>query len=136
MTSKELHKQKIVPLRIELQKLEEEYKELFRKECGEKIKEKASCENCAYSCVIRSTEHNCCMGGRCTCCNDWCYTWIPENNVSRFLREHYHYDDDMFRRLENIFGCGFLKRCEKPENANTVLDLLQKISKFDGKLEG
>ena len=35
MMSKELHTQKIVPLRLELQKLEAEYREQYRKECGE-----------------------------------------------------------------------------------------------------
>lgn len=42
VTAKELHTQKIIPLRLELQRLEQEYRELYRKECGEKIGEQAS----------------------------------------------------------------------------------------------
>ena len=136
MTAKELHEQKIVPLRIELQRLEREYKELYRKECGEKIGARASCRNCAYSCVLNIDDHNHCMGGKCTCCNDWCYTWAPENEVSKFLRANYHYDDDMFYRLEDIFGDGFLKKCNDPKKVEIVMDMLQRIALFDGKDNG
>lgn len=37
MTLKELHKQKIIPLRMELERLEQEYRKLYRQECGAKI---------------------------------------------------------------------------------------------------
>ena len=136
MTAKELYEQKIVPLRMELQKLEREYKELYQKECGEKIGARASCRNCAYSCVQNIGDHNFCMGGKCTCCYDWCYTWIPENEVSKFLRANYHYKDDMFYRLEDIFGDGFLKKCNDPKKVEIVMDMLQRIALFDGKMEG
>ena len=135
MTSKELHEQKIVPLRMELQKLESEYRELYRKECGEKIGARACCSNCAYSCVMLIGDHNHCMGGKCTCCNSWCYTWTPENEVSKFLRANHHYDDDVFYRLEDIFGDGFLKKCDDPKKVDIVMDMLQRISLFDGKFE-
>ena len=135
MTAKELHEQKIIPLRIELEQLENEYRELYRKECGEKIGEKASCKNCALSCILDITDHNCCMGGKCTCCNDWCYNWIPENEVSKFLRKNYHYDSSMFYRIEDIFGGNFLKKCEKSKNVAIVTEMLELIATFDGKLE-
>lgn len=135
MTSKELHEQKIIPLRTELRRLEDEYRELYRKECGEKIGEKANCNNCAFSCVLDINDHNCCMGGRCTCCNNWCYTWTPENEVSKFLRKNYHYDSSMFYRLENIFDDDFLKKCDNPKNVAIVMEMLESIAKFDGKLE-
>lgn len=135
MTSKELHKQKILPLRMELSRLEDEYKKLYHKECGEKIGEIANCDNCAYSCVLDITDHNECMGGKCTCCNGWCYTWMPENEVSKFLRKNYQYDSSKFYRLEKIFGSDFLKKCDNPENAAIVMEMLELVAKFDGKLE-
>jgi hypothetical protein len=136
VTAKELHEQKIIPLRMELQNLEKEYRELYRKECGEKIGEQASCKNCALSCIISVSDHNCCMGGKCTCCNSWCFYWTPENDVSKFLRKNYHYDDEMSYRLEDIFGHGFLKECNTPQKVNTVMEMLQLIAKFDGKVGG
>ena len=136
MTSAELHKEKIVPLRMELNRLEKEYEKLVRKECGDRIGEAASCNNCAFSCVIDSGyDHNCCMGGKCTCCNSWCYNWIPENEVSKFIREHYHYDEHTFYRFEDIFGDGFLKKCDNPQNVAIVMEMLEMIAKFDGNLE-
>ena len=136
MTAKELHEQKIVPLRLELKRLEDEYRNLFRKECGEKIGEKASCRNCAMSCIISVSDHNGCMGGKCTCCNDWCYSWTPENDVSRFLRKNYHYDGSMFYRLDDIFGDDFLRKCDTPEKASVVMEMLQLLARFDGKIKG
>lgn len=135
MTAKELHEQKIIPLRMELRRLEDEYKELYRKECGEKIGEKADCSNCAFSCILSIDDHNCCMGGKCTCCNSWCYTWTPENEVSKFLRKHYHYDSSLFYRLEDIFGSDFLKECDNPKRVATVMEMLELIAKFDEKME-
>lgn len=134
MTAKELHEQKILPLRMELKRLEDEYRELYRKECGEKIGETARCRNCAMSCIISvGNYHNYCMGGKCTCCNDWCYGWTPENDVSRFLRENYYYDDKLASRLEDLFGSDFLKECATPEKAKVVMEALNLIVRFDGK---
>ena len=74
------------------------------------------------------------MGGKCTCCNSWCYTWAPENGVSKFLRENYHYNSSMFYRLNDIFGIGFLKECDDSK-VEIVMEMLKSIAKFDGKLE-
>ena len=136
MTSQELHEQKIIPLRMELNRLEKEYKELVRKECSEKIGERARCNNCAMSCIILLNDHNHCMGDKCTCWNDWCYNWTPENDVSKFLREKYHYDDSLFCRLDDLFGSGFLRECDDPQKASVVMEMLQLIAKFDGKVDG
>lgn len=130
MTANELHTQKIVPLRMELNKLEEEYRELYRKECAEKIGvERADCSNCAYSCVLHITDHNCCMGNKCTCCHNWCYTWMPENEVSAYLRKHYPCDHEMYYRLEDVFGDDFLK-CDNVELIMEMLTLIDKIDNY------
>ena len=136
MTSKELHKQKIIPLRMKLERLEQEYRKLYRQECGAKIGETAKCSNCAFSCIISVNDHNVCMGGKCICCNNWCYEWIPENAVSKFLRENYHYDYSLFYRLESLFGDNFLKKCDSKEQTNAVMDMLQIVARFDGKATG
>jgi hypothetical protein len=129
MTSTELHKQKIIPLRKELNKLEEEYKKLYRKECAEKIgAERADCSNCAYSCVLEITDHNCCMGGSCTCCHSFCYKWMSENKISAYLREHHEYDSEVYYRLEDTFGEDFLK-CDNVELVIEMLELIDKINK-------
>lgn len=135
MTAKELHEQKIIPLREELRKLEVEYRKLYREECGEGIGEKANCDNCAFSCILSIGDHNYCMGGECTCCNSWCYTWTPENEISKFLRNNYHYDSSIFYRLDNMFGSDFLKKCNNSKNVAIVMEMLELIAKFDGKIK-
>lgn len=127
MTAKELHTQKIIPLRVELSRLEKEYENLYRKECAEKIGVKrVDCSNCAYSCIIHVTDHNQCMGDNCTCCHDWCYRWIPENKVSAYLRQYHPYDSEIYYRLENTFGDDLLK-CDNIELLMETLELIDKI---------
>ena len=109
MTSKELHVKRIIPARDEVSRLERKYKELFRKEKAEEAGVKvANCGNCAYSCVLEIDDHNGCLGGRCTCCNDWCYKWMPETPVSAWLRQNKHYDDFLIYKLKDLFGDDFL----------------------------
>ena len=109
MTAKELHVKRIIPARDEVSRLERKYKELFRKEQAEEAGVNvAHCGNCAYSCVLSITDHNQCLGGRCTCCNTWCYKWMKETPVSAWLRQYNHYDDDLIYKLQELFGDDFL----------------------------
>lgn len=132
MTAKELHATKIVPLRQELSRLEDEYFELYRKECAEKIGAKsANCSNCACSCVLSIGDHNHCLGGKCTCCHSFCYDWMPETKVSAWLREGHHYDDDVIYRLEDMFGDDFLKL----DDVDLVLRAIQLMEEIKEKAE-
>ena len=127
MTSKELHQQKIIPARMEVKRLEEEYRLLYREECKEQNGGKpANCDNCAYSCVLSISDHNECMGGKCTCCQGWCYRWIPETEVSAFLRANYPYNTEVYQGLEWLFGDNFLKEADM-EVVKEALVLIQKV---------
>ena len=130
MTSKELHINTIIPLREQLRKAEEEYYELYRKEKAEENGLKiANCDNCAYSCVLHIDYHNECLGGKCTCCNSFCYTWMPETKVSAWLRENHEYDNDLVYRLEKMFGDDFLK-CE---DVNLIMRAIQLMEEIEEK---
>ena len=128
-----------MPVSNELNKLNQEYRELYRDECSEfwiiintKIGELATCGNCANSCIIESDSgHNACLIGKCTCCNDWCFSWTPENDVSKHLRENFHYSDDVGYNLEKLFGSNFLKRCDSPEKSEIVMEALKLMARFD-----
>ena len=103
MTSKELHINTILPLRKQLSEAEAEYARLYRKECAENNGlENAHCGNCAYSCVLDITDHNECLGGKCTCCHCFCYGWMPENKVSAWLRENHHYDRIIYQQGKDV----------------------------------
>lgn len=135
LSAKALHETVIVPLKMELQRLEGEYRERFRQECGEKISGTASCDNCAYSCIIEVGDHNVCMGGGCTCCKRWCYSWIPENEVSKFLRQTYPHDAAKYWSLEHVFGADFLRECGDPKRVKPVLEMLRLLGEYSGKFD-
>ena len=136
MNADEFYDQKIVPMRAELNKREAEYKVLYRKECGEKIGKEANCDNCAFSCILDIGDyHNYCMDGKCTCCHDWCYSWIPENEISKFFRKNYHYEVSIFNRFQKLFGDNFLEKCNNPDNVAKVMTALSLVAEFDGTLE-
>ncbi len=71
-------------------------------------------------------DHNCCLGGRCTCCNTFCYKWMPETKVSAYLREHHKYDEEVVWKLEKMFGDDFLK-CDDIDLVMQALELMDKI---------
>lgn len=130
MTADEFHKKRIIPLRSELRTLELEYR---RRWASDKAKEagvnRINCDNCARSCVLRISDHNECLGNSCTCCHDWCYKWMPENEVSKYLREHHKYDDHLIYKLEDFFGDDLLE-CD---NVELLLDAIKLIDKMDAE---
>ena len=127
MTSKELHVNTIIPLRKQLSKAEEEYYKLYRKEKAEENGlKRADCDNCAYSCVLYITDHNECLGDKCTCCNSFCYKWMPETKVSAWLRENHEYDIDLVGRLKKMFGCDFLK-CDDVDLIMKAIKLMEEV---------
>ena len=127
MTANELHVKRIVPARQEVSLLEKKYQKLYRQERAEENGLKlANCDNCAYSCVLCIDDHNGCLGGKCTCCHDFCYKWMPETKVSAWLREHREYDEHLVYRLKNMFGDDFLK-CDDVDMILRALQLMDEI---------
>ena len=110
MTADEFHVKRVVPARQEVRLLEQEWSRRNRAEKAAKAGvDKCTCDNCAYSCVLMISDHNECLGGRCTCCNDYCYMWTSETPVSAWLRRNAKYDEQLVHRLEDVFGDDFIK---------------------------
>ena len=110
MTADEFHVKRVVPARQEVRLLEREWDRRNRAEKAKKAGvDKCTCDNCAYSCVLMIDDHNSCLGGRCTCCNDYCYMWMPETPVSAWLRQNAKYNECLVHRLEEVFGDDFLE---------------------------
>ena len=127
MTAHEFHVNKIIPLREELSRLEKEWEKINRKEKAEAAGlDIASCDNCAYSSVLMISDHNECLGGYCTCCHDYCYKWMPDNEVSKYLREHHHYDEFTVFKLQKVFGDDILK-CNNVELVMKALQLMDEM---------
>ena len=110
MTTDEFLVKRVVPARHELQLLEKELDRRNRAEKAAKAEvDKCTCDNCAYSCVLMIDDHNGCLGGKCTCCNDYCYKWMAETPVSAWLRQNKPYSEWLVHRLEDMFGDDFLE---------------------------
>ena len=127
MTADEFHIRRVVPARQEVQLLEREWDKRNRAEKAKKAGvDKCTCGNCAYSCVLMISDHNECLGGRCTCCNDYCYMWMPETPISEWLRQNAKYDEGLVHRLEDVFGDDFLK-CDDVELIKQGLEWMKEV---------
>lgn len=130
MTAKEFYVEKIVPLRNEINELENEYEEIFLKEKAvENGLDRCTCDNCAFSCSLDIGEHNECLKGHCTCCYYGCLAWKPETELSKYIRQNYHYYPVEMMRLTNLFGKGFVAETNptKVELIKQALDLMEKM---------
>ena len=127
MTANEFHIKRVIPMRQELQLLEKEWEKRNRKEKAEAAGlNVANCNNCAYSCVLMIDDHNQCLGGRCTCCNDYCYKWMPDTQVSAWLRKNKPYSEYLIHKLEDVFGSDFLE-CGDVELIKQGLEWMKEV---------
>ena len=127
MTADEFHIKRVVPARQEVRLLENEWNRRNRAEKAAKAGvDKCTCDNCAYSCVLMIDDHNGCLGGKCTCCNDYCYMWMPETPISAWLRQNAKYNEWLVHRLESVFGDDFLK-CGDVELIKQGLEWMKEV---------
>ena len=127
MTADEFHNKRVIPARQEVRLLEREWDKRNRAEKAAKAGvDKCTCDNCAYSCVLIIDDHNGCLGGKCTCCNDYCYMWMPETPISAWLRQNAKHDEWLVHRLESVFGDDFLK-CGDVELIKQGLEWMKEV---------
>lgn len=136
MTADEFHIKRVVPARQEVRLLEKEWDKRNRAEKAAKAGvDKCTCDNCARSCVLLIDDHNGCLGGKCTCCNDYCYQWLAETPVSAWLRQNAHYDEWLVHRLEDVFGDDFLE-CGDVELIKQGLEWMKTVEDKTKKMKG
>ena len=62
------------------------------------------CDKCAYSCSVMTGDyHTYCYKNRCILCVEKCHEYMPENELSKFIRAHYHYKDSIVDTLNDLF---------------------------------
>lgn len=63
------------------------------------------CGNCAYSCCVYVGD-SCtdCTKYKCIWCNNYCDEYKPENELSKYIRDNHHYDENMLYNLNCLFG--------------------------------
>lgn len=90
------------------------------------------CKNCAYSCCIDVGDyHNSCVNGMCILCSGRCVNYIPENELSAYIRKHHYYDNHMVDTLDELFDVSDIMR--KPELHQKALEILRVRDKKENK---
>lgn len=82
------------------------------------------CSNCAYSCcVLVGYDHTFCAKDKCILCHKYCYEYIPENELSKYIRDNHHYDELMLDTLNDLLGIDDIMH--HPELHQTTLEILK-----------
>lgn len=87
-----------------LQQKRNELKRAKESNLKEQYGEDFGCHNCAYGCCVyvgdRCTD---CTKNKCIHCNHYCDEYMPENELSAYIREYHFYEDNMVDTLNNLF---------------------------------
>ena len=112
----------------QLQQKRKEYAEAKESNLKEQFGENFGCENCAYSCCLNVGDHcTYCTKHQCIYCNDYCDEYMPENELSAYIREHHEYDEDAVSRLNYFFGVNdIMQRTELHQAALETLAMRDK----------
>ena len=63
------------------------------------------CDKCAYSCAVDVGDyHTYCTKYKCILCQERCFEYMPENELSKFIRKHYHYQEHIIDTLNDLFN--------------------------------
>lgn len=81
------------------------------------------CHNCAYSCCVDVGDH-CTFCTKCKCiyCNNYCDSYMPENELSTYIRNEHYYDENTVEKLSNLFDVSDIM--QHPELYQKALDIL------------
>ena len=113
-------------LNKQLQRKKNEYINAKKFNLKEQYGDNFRCDSCAYSCCVfegdRCTD---CINNKCIYCTGYCDAYIPENELSAYIRKHYHYKHDMVDTLNSLFNVSdIMKHSELYQQAINVLTLL------------
>ena len=100
-----------------------EYAKAKESNYKEQYGENFGCHSCAYSCCVdvgdRCTD---CAQGKCIYCYKYCDEYIPENELSTYVREHHYYDESTVSTLNDFFDV--LDIMKHPELYRKALEVL------------
>lgn len=97
-----------------LRKKQDEYKAAKENNLKELYRADFGCGNCVYSCCVHVTDfHTFCTKDECVLCNDYCDEYIPENELSKYIRDNHHHNESMLDILNSLFGINDIMRRPK-----------------------
>lgn len=117
-------KDEIDALNKALRKKQNEYKAAKESNLKEQFGADFGCKNCAYSCCIDVGDyHTYCTKSKCILCNEYCDEYMPENELSKYIRDNHNYDDLMLCNLSSLFDIDDI--IQEPELHQTALEILK-----------
>lgn len=91
----------------------------FKEQYGENF----GCSNCAYSCCVDVGDRcTYCTKRKCIYCHEYCDEYMPENELSAYIRENHHYDEDEVSILNRLFDVSDIMK--SPEFHQKALEVL------------
>lgn len=116
----------------QLQQKKNEYVEAKESNLKEQYGANFGCDNCAYSCCVDVGDRcTFCTKNKCIYCYDYCDEYIPDNELSIYIREYHYYDENMVRTLNNLFDVSDIMK--HPELHQKAFDILVLRDKEDDK---
>ena len=116
-------KEEINKLEKELSQKKDEYTEARESNLKELYGDKFGCENCAYSCCVNVGDRcTYCTKSNCIYCYKYCDEYMPDNELSAYIREHHYYDENTVYALNELFDISDIMK--RPELYKTALDIL------------
>ena len=82
------------------------------------------CDNCAYGCCVEVGDyHNYCTQNMCVFCHPYCDKYMPENELSAYIREHHYYKECTVMILNDLFNVSDIMK--HPELYKKALEILK-----------
>lgn len=122
----------IAELNIQLWRKKNEYKKAKESNLKEQYGDNFGCSNCAYGCCV-NVDNICtdCVKGNCVHCNKRCNEYIPENELSKYIKEYHYFEQDTVDLLNDFFEVSDIMKC--PELHQKALDVLK--SRDEGEIK-
>ena len=107
----------------QLRQKRNEYERAKKSNLKEQYGNNFGCGNCAYSCCVDVGDRcTCCTKLRCIYCNDYCEEYMPENELSAYIRDKHYYDEYTVSNLNKFFGV--IDIMQKPKLHQIALKVL------------
>lgn len=97
-------KKDIDALQKALDSRKKDYKLAKESNMKEQFGDHFSCCNCAYSCCLDVCDyHTYCYNHECVHCKDYCDNYVPDGELSKYIRKHHEYEEYMLYAINKLF---------------------------------
>ena len=130
---KEIEKD-ISTLETALRQRRKDYEQAKEANLKERFGDNFGCNNCAYSCCLDVGDHHTsCVKGHCVHCRDHCDKYMPDNELSVYIKEYHRYDERILDSLNDLLDVNDIMK--HPIMHQAALEILKITDKEENKNE-